>query len=77
VISHGITGCGRAWIYQEIRAGRFPKPLRLGPKTSGWRSTDIHAWMATRGVGVHSAPYVPARGRRGQTEARGKAPSAA
>lgn len=31
-----------AW-YQGIRAGRFPKPVKLAPKTSAWRRADIEA----------------------------------
>src|SRR5262249_34015687 len=30
-----------AW-WQGIRSGRFPKPIRLGPRTVAWRAQDIH-----------------------------------
>ena len=26
-----------------VRAGRFPKPLKLGPNTTAWRASDILA----------------------------------
>jgi prophage regulatory protein len=29
-----------AW-WAGIRAGRFPKPIKLGPRTSAWREEEI------------------------------------
>ena len=29
-----------AW-YEGIEKGRFPKPVKLGPRASGWRAEDI------------------------------------
>ncbi|HET8553310.1 MAG TPA: AlpA family phage regulatory protein [Rhodanobacteraceae bacterium] len=26
-----------------VRAGRFPKPIKLGPRTTAWRVEDIRA----------------------------------
>ena len=31
----------RAAWYQGIKDGRFPAPVKLGPKTSAWREADI------------------------------------
>ena len=31
-----------AW-WQGCKDGRFPKPIKLGPRTSAWRSSDIAA----------------------------------
>ena len=31
-----------AW-WQGCKDGRFPKPIKLGPRTSAWRSSDIDA----------------------------------
>ena len=31
-----------AW-WQGCKEGRFPKPIKLGPRTSVWRSSDITA----------------------------------
>ena len=31
-----------AW-WQGCKEGRFPKPIKLGPRTSVWRSSDIAA----------------------------------
>ena len=31
-----------AW-WQGCKTGRYPKPLKLGPRTTAWRSDDIAA----------------------------------
>lgn len=31
-----------AW-WQGCKDGRFPKPIKLGPRTSAWRASDIAA----------------------------------
>ena len=39
------VGLSRSTIYNEISKGRFPGPIRLSPRTSGWRLSDIEEWM--------------------------------
>lgn len=31
-----------AW-WQGGKDGKYPKPIKLGPRTSVWKSTEIHA----------------------------------
>lgn len=31
----------RSGWYAGVKTGRFPKPVKLGPRTTCWRSTDI------------------------------------
>lgn len=31
-------------IWRWIREGRFPKPLKLSPKTARWREVDLKAY---------------------------------
>ena len=40
-----LTGLARSTIYALVKAGRFPKPLRLGPRAVGWRLSDVLAWL--------------------------------
>ncbi len=40
-----LTGLGRSAIYREMRAGRFPNPLRVGVKSVRWRQSEIAAWI--------------------------------
>ena len=37
---------GRSTWWKGISEGRFPKPVKLGPRTSAWRVEDIRALIA-------------------------------
>jgi prophage regulatory protein len=41
-------GLGRSAVYQAIKDGRFPKPVRVGARAVAWRHQDIEAWLAER-----------------------------
>ena len=34
-------GVSRSWIYCEMRAGRFPEPVRIGMRAVRWRVSDL------------------------------------
>lgn len=38
------TGMSRSWIYKEVAAGRFPKPVKVGG-ASGWNAEAIDRWI--------------------------------
>ena len=40
---------GPTKLYEEVKAGRFPKPVKLGERISAWRAEEIHAWIARQG----------------------------
>ena len=40
------TGLARSTIYQQIKAGIFPKPISLGPRAVGWLESDIEEWIS-------------------------------
>jgi prophage regulatory protein len=42
------TGLRRSSLYQRIREGSFPKPVRITPYAVGWRSNEIEAWIQSR-----------------------------
>ena len=42
------VGMSRAWIYDEIKAGRFPKPVKIGTRASAWLASEIDAFLASR-----------------------------
>jgi prophage regulatory protein len=42
------VGLSRASIYAKIRAGDFPRPVKLGVRAVGWRADAIERWIATR-----------------------------
>ncbi|WP_238897500.1 AlpA family transcriptional regulator [Achromobacter xylosoxidans] len=42
------TGFKRAHIYNLMRAGQFPRALRLGVRAVGWDSLEIEQWIDER-----------------------------
>ena len=42
------TGLSRSTIYEHISRGRFPKQIRLGPKSVGWLEHDNERWIGER-----------------------------
>lgn len=41
-------GGSRSWIYQEIAEGRFPKPVKIGKRSSAWIEREIDEWIQQR-----------------------------
>lgn len=46
----GLTGLGLATLYEMIKAGRFPAPVKLSGRVSGWPVPAVNAWLAERGA---------------------------
>ncbi|MGT2506434.1 helix-turn-helix transcriptional regulator [Cupriavidus basilensis] len=42
-----LTGLSDSTLDRMIRAGTFPQPIKLGPRSVAWRSADLAAWMAS------------------------------
>lgn len=42
-----LLGIGKTSWWCGIKEGRFPKPVKLGPRTSAWRVEDIRALFAS------------------------------
>ncbi|MCY4429825.1 MAG: AlpA family phage regulatory protein [Rhodospirillales bacterium] len=40
-----IVHVHRSTLYKMMGRGEFPRPLRLGPASRGWRQSDIDKWM--------------------------------
>ncbi|MBW6523282.1 AlpA family phage regulatory protein [Sphingomonas sp. RHCKR47] len=40
------TGLGKSSIYGQSAAGKFPRQIPLGGRASGWRESDVDAWIA-------------------------------
>lgn len=38
----------RVTIWRWAQRGHFPRPVRLGPNCTRWRSSDVEAWEAER-----------------------------
>ncbi len=42
------TGVKRAYLYNLMKAGKFPRALRLGARAVGWDSVEVDQWIAER-----------------------------
>ena len=42
------TGKSRIQLWRDIKAGKFPPPLELGPNSVGWYEDEIDDWLASR-----------------------------
>lgn len=38
----------RSTIYSLMREGRFPLPIRVGPRAVRWKESEIDEYLATR-----------------------------
>lgn len=45
------TGMSRPTLYQRVKAGTFPRPRTLGPRSQRWVSSEIDEWILNQ-------PYV-------------------
>lgn len=43
-----IVGLGRSTIYDLAARGLFPRAVQLGPRTVGWRRSEVQAWIVSR-----------------------------
>lgn len=39
------TGKCTSALYSAMKAGLFPKPVKIGPRSVAWRSRDIEAFL--------------------------------
>lgn len=44
-----IIPIGRSAWWAGVKAGRFPQPIKLGPRTTCWRAEDIRQLIDTVG----------------------------
>ena len=38
-------GLSRSTIYQYIKDGEFPSPIRLGSQAVGWLEAEVNRWL--------------------------------
>lgn len=43
-----LTSLSRATIYREIAEGKFPKPIKISQRASGWLENDVFEWLQER-----------------------------
>jgi prophage regulatory protein len=57
------TGLPKSSLYAEIKAGRFPKPVRIRGAAVGWLEPEIIAWQQKRKA-ERDRPKAPPKRRR-------------
>ncbi|BBL58838.1 helix-turn-helix transcriptional regulator [Methylomonas koyamae] len=40
------TALPKSTLYARIKAGTFPKPVKLSARSVAWREEDVQAWLA-------------------------------
>lgn len=43
-----LTGRSYSSLRRDMAAGLFPRPLQLGPRSIGWRASEIESWLEAR-----------------------------
>jgi prophage regulatory protein len=43
-----IIGMKTTWLVEAVKEGSFPRPVRLGARAVGWRTTDVKKWIDSR-----------------------------
>ena len=46
----GLLPMGETTIWDKVRAGEFPKPIKLTERVTAWRIEDVEAWMKSKGM---------------------------
>ena len=46
----GMLPFGESTIWEKVKSGDFPKPVKLSERITAWRSEDIETWMASKGM---------------------------
>jgi prophage regulatory protein len=49
------TGLSKSSLYALAQQGRFPAPVKLGERSSGWVESEVDAWIARRLAARESA----------------------
>ena len=39
------TGLSRSTLYRKMQEGTFPRALRISARCTGWRESDVDAWL--------------------------------
>ncbi|SHJ37079.1 transcriptional regulator, AlpA family [Ruegeria lacuscaerulensis ITI-1157] len=43
-----LTGLSRSTLYDWMKRGDFPQPVKLGVRLVAWRESDIVVWLQSR-----------------------------
>lgn len=57
------VGLSRSAIYDLVKAGQFPPPVKLGRQASAWPESEVSAWQRAR-IAERDAQGRPQRAAR-------------
>lgn len=40
------TGMGSTWIYDRMKAGEFPRPVKISDGTVRWIESEVDEWIS-------------------------------
>lgn len=46
----GLLPMGETTIWDKVRSGDFPQPVKLTERITAWRIEDIQEWMQSKGM---------------------------
>lgn len=52
------TGLSNSTMYYFIKEGTFPKPVKLGKRSVGWKKSLIDAWIESRECSIITSKEV-------------------
>lgn len=52
--SKGLIGVSEKTLWEWVRKGDFPQPIKLSPTITVWRAKDITEWMKSKEVEAKS-----------------------
>ena len=63
-----------SWVHDEVRAHRFPQPLRHGPRCTRWTASSIRQYLIERAAQpqADATALVTARAKKASAAARAK-----
>jgi predicted DNA-binding transcriptional regulator AlpA len=54
-LSEVLAKMQKTWLYAEIKAGRFPAPIKLSPKAARWKAGWVFDYLAALGAPAQGA----------------------
>lgn len=51
-----MTGLSRATLYEGLKGGTFPKPIRIGKRAVGWPQSEVTKWLSSRPRAFSASP---------------------
>lgn len=50
-----LTGMGKSTIWQKVKDGNFPQPIKLSPRVTVWSAKAVQMWIETKNGGQQNA----------------------